>query len=155
MERTTQISPTPRRRIAAAKIRETPKIPVTRRRTTRLNQTAPLKKALRRKAPARKTARRRKGRKTVLRRNLPRGNRINANSAQENAYRASLDGQPGSAVLTILKSNSVTSNLTLLLQFPHEVIVDHVKQVGARIRSGDAVRFIGIDDQLELFAGLN
>ncbi len=43
----------------------------------------------------------------------------------------------------------------ILFQLPHKVIVDHVEEMRARIRSGDAVGFIGIDHQPELDAGLD
>src|SRR5580700_1331176 len=42
-----------------------------------------------------------------------------------------------------------------LLQLPLKVIVDHVKELVARIAPGNAVGFVGIDHQLELLARLD
>lgn len=44
---------------------------------------------------------------------------------------------------------------SLLLQLPFKVFFDHVEQMIAGLAAGDAVRFVGIDHQAELLAGVD
>src|SRR5579863_3221649 len=111
------------------------------------------KKNPRRKVQARKARRRKLLRKKVPPRKAPEKKALPKKLRQKSQARTDkrpMDSGPPQSGST--KRPSPRRLLQSLLQLPDEVIVDHVKQVSARVRAGDAVRFIGINHQPELLS---